>query len=100
MSELVVSNFVDTFVSNVVDKTKYDEFVEQVKVVEKITNERLDNTEQDIEKNKEMSGILNDCLIILYRDLNKQQQKVKGLIISNTITGIIAVAGVVLALIL
>lgn len=100
MSELVVSNFVDTFVSNVVDKTKYDEFVEQVKVAEKITNERLDNTEQDIEKNKEVSGILNDCLMILYRDLNKQQQKVKGLIISNTITGIIAVAGVVLALIL
>lgn len=107
MSELSLSMLKVELVSAVVDKTEYDKFVEQVKTTEEITDKRLTDVEAQSMSNKDelinqKLGVkmLNDWLMIEYNDQIALKGKVKALIISNIITGLVAVTGVVLAILL
>lgn len=51
----------------------------------------------DITDNKRETDILNDCFTYMYRVQSQLEDKVKGLIISNIITAVGVVAGIVLA---
>ena len=107
MSELSLSMSKAELVSTVVDKVEYDKFVEQVKVAEEMTDKRLTDVEAQSMSNKDefinqKLGVkmLNDWLMIEYNDQIALEGKVKALIISNIITGLVAVAGVILAILL
>ena len=107
MSELSLSMSKAELVSTVVDKGEYDKFVEQVKAAEEMTDKRLTDVEAQSMSNKDelinqKFGVkmLNDWLMIEYNDQIALERKVKALIISNIITGLVAVAGVILAILL
>ena len=89
-----------TLVSAVVEKDDFDKFVEKVNSDKEVTDKCLTDMSNDITDNKRETDILNDGFTYMYREQSKLEDRIKGLIISNIITAVGVIAGIVLAIVL
>lgn len=83
--------------STVVNKEKFDEFAKQVDVELEALDKGLTNVRNNAENNNRSIVILNNYTEDLFRRLEHIDDAVKALIVSNIITVVVAVAGVVFA---
>ena len=81
----------------VVYKEELDEFAKQVDVELETLDKGLTNVRNNAENNNRSILILNNYAEDLFHRLGHIDDTVKALIVSNIITAVVAVAGVVLA---
>lgn len=81
----------------VVYKEEFDEFAKQVDVELEALDKGLTNVRNNAENNNRSILILNNYTEDLFHRLGHIDDTVKALIVSNIITAVVAVAGVVLA---
>ena len=83
--------------STAVGKEKFDEFAKQVDVELEALDKGLTNVRNNAENNNRSILILNNYTEDLFHRLEHIDDTVKALIVSNIITAVVAVVGVVLA---
>ena len=81
----------------VVYKEEFDEFTKQVDAELEALDKGLTNVRNNAENNNRSILILNNYAEDLFHQLGHIDDTVKALIVSNIITAVVAVAGVVLA---
>ncbi len=91
------SNEFPVVTSIVVYKEEFDEFAKQVDVELEALDKGLANVRNNAENNNRSILILNNYADDLFHQLGRIDDTVKTLIVSNIITAVVAVAGVVLA---